>query len=141
MSLWITTVEIQISRAYCLKTGRERDSGRPAAKVQRQKKDSADRAVFCKACGREITAAKQAISVHSSFRHTFFNPAGIVFELGCYRKAAGAMAVGNPSSEFSWFKGYLWSFALCSRCQVHLGWHFESATDAFWGLILNRLKE
>jgi len=134
-------VELQTSSGYLLRTGRDKGSGRPSAARKHHTKDEPKRAIFCKACGKEITAEKQAISINSSFRHTFFNPAGIVFELGCYRRASGCSAVGIPSSEFSWFSGYLWSFAICSGCKTHLGWYFESESDGFWGLILNRLKE
>ena len=143
MLLWITTVEIRTSRSchYYCKTDRDKSPGRPAVKKKTAKKENRHQPILCKACGRKITTAEQAIAVNSSFQHTFFNPAGIVFELGCYRRAEGAGAVGQPSSEFSWFSGYLWSFALCSGCQTHLGWYFESASDGFWGLILNRLRE
>jgi hypothetical protein len=116
-------------------------SGRPSVQKKREHESDLQRALYCKACGNSITAKDQAITVSSSFRHTFFNPAGIVFELGCYKKAPGCMIAGVPSSEFSWFSGYLWSFALCSSCEAHLGWYFESGTSVFWGLLLNKLKE
>ncbi|PHR25196.1 MAG: hypothetical protein COA36_14420 [Desulfotalea sp.] len=97
--------------------------------------------MYCKACAQAITTIDQQLTVNTSFRHTFFNPTGIVFQLGCYKKAHGCEAVGVPSSEFSWFNGYLWTFALCSGCQSHLGWFFDSGSSSFWGLILNKLKE
>lgn len=132
---------MRTSRIYCLKVEPKKSFGRPS--VQKKTEDSSDAqsALYCRACGKSITAKDQSISVDSSFRHTFFNPAGIVFELGCYKKAPGCTIVGIPSSEFSWFSGYLWSFALCSSCEEHLGWCFESETSVFWGLILNKLKE
>jgi hypothetical protein len=124
-----------------LKVDRKSSSGRPLVQKKHANESDVHEALYCKACGQAITASDQAISVNSSFRHTFFNPAGIVFELGCYRKAPGCMAAGDPSSEFSWFSGYLWSFALCKSCDTHIGWCFESGDSLFWGLILNKLKE
>ena len=141
MPLRNTTAEIWANRIYCLKADREKSSGRPSVESKPKNADDVENALYCKACGQLVTAKNQAIEVSSSFHHTFFNPAGIVFELGCYKQASGGRRAGPPSSEFSWFPGYLWRFALCSGCQTHLGWHFDSGTDAFWGLILNKLKE
>jgi hypothetical protein len=31
---------------------------------------------------------------------------------------------GPPSTQDSWFPGYAWSIAYCSRCYNHLGWRF-----------------
>ena len=129
------------SSRYCLKVDRKKSSDRPSVQKKRKHESDVHGALYCKACGNAITAKDQAITVSSSFRHTFFNPAGIVFELGCYKQAPGCMIAGVPSSEFSWFSGYLWSFALCLSCEAHLGWCFESGTSVFWGLILNKLKE
>lgn len=134
-------MEIKTNSLYCLKGDRGKTTGRPLIQKKDKDESGVQKALYCKACGKSITVKDQAITVNSSFRHTFFNPAGIVFELGCYRKAPGCMVAGVPSSEFSWFSGYLWRFALCSGCETHLGWCFESRTSVFWGLILNKLKE
>ncbi len=81
------------------------------------------------------------ISVESSHNHTFFNPAGIVFEIGCFSKAPGCGIVGEASSEFSWFAGTKWTTAICSGCLCHLGWLFEGRGEPFFGLILTSLIE
>ena len=140
MLLRITTVEIWANRIHCFKADRETSSGWPSAENKPKKAEDVQDALYCKACGQSITAKDQAIAVNCSFRHTFFNPAGIVFELGCYKQASGGRSVGPPSSEFSWFPEYLWSFAICSGCQTHLGWYYDSGIERFWGLILNKLK-
>ncbi|MFT5701548.1 MAG: hypothetical protein ACI8ZB_004443 [Desulforhopalus sp.] len=132
---------VQVNRAYCLKVDGEKSSGRPFAESRCVNLEDTQKDIFCKACGKAITTKDQVIEVNSSFRHTFFNPAGIVFELGCYKRAPGCRFAGPPSPDFSWFKGYLWSFALCSGCQTHLGWCFDSGASSFWGLILDKLKE
>jgi hypothetical protein len=72
--------------------------------------------------------------------HTFFNPAGIVYEIGCFRNAPGCMTYGPPSLEFAWFSGYSWQVVCCRSCQEHLGWIFY-ADDEFFGLIINKLRE
>jgi hypothetical protein len=88
-----------------------------------------------------VTARDHKIAVNGSHGHTFFNPAGIVYELGCFRKAPGCRIAGERSSEFSWFTGHVWRFALCRSCNAHLGWFFEGSENAFYGLIFANLRE
>jgi len=78
--------------------------------------------------------------VDGAHAHTFANPEGIVFEIGCYRDAWGCGYLGPLSPEFTWFAGYVWRIAVCSNCLVHLGWRFSSPDGHFFhGLITNRL--
>lgn len=35
-----------------------------------------------------------------------------------------------PTAEDSWFPGYAWTIAYCSRCYQHLGWLFTRTTAA-----------
>lgn len=97
--------------------------------------------LLCVSCGRVITDRSQTISVSGKHRHTFFNPAGLVYELGCFREAPGCTPAGEPSSEFSWFPGYVWQVGACSGCSAHLGWRFQSGDDVFFGLIVSRIVE
>lgn len=101
--------------------------------------DSTDKALICHRCRTVITSQAQAIEIRGDHFHTFFNPAGIVYELRCFRKAPGCLVHGDPTTEFTWFKGYTWQFCLCSRCLAHLGWFFQSADSFFYGLIRNNL--
>lgn len=105
-----------------------------------ERKDD-DPQILCKVCNLPITAPKFSIAVDSHHSHTFFNPAGIVFEIGCFSKAPGCGITGGPSREFSWFSGTAWSTVACNSCLVHLGWLFEGRESPFFGLILNRLIE
>ena len=100
------------------------------------------RAILCRLCRVIITSSERKISQAGKYEHTFVNPQGVVFTIGCYSAAPGTTVFGTPSREFSWFQGYSWRFAACSNCQEHLGWYFEkTAKEGFWGLIVNKLIE
>jgi len=91
--------------------------------------------VRCKNCDNTVTSPELAIEPHE---HTFRNPAGYSFHILCYSDAPGAVDLGEPTTEYCWFPGYAWSFALCVQCNSHLGWWF-SGPDRFIGLIATRV--
>ncbi len=95
----------------------------------------------CRVCNLQITSDDQRIQIAESHQHTFINPVGIVYELGCFAKAPGCRIVGEASNEFSWFAGYMWQIAVCARCETHLGWCFKSTVMDFYGLILSTLTD
>jgi hypothetical protein len=64
------------------------------------------RKLVCRACGHEITYSGARMSMDGSHKHVFSNPAGYVFEIGCFRTAPGCAHQGPPSSDFTWFPGY-----------------------------------
>ncbi|WP_419799337.1 MAG: cereblon family protein [Terasakiella sp.] len=100
--------------------------------------------LFCAACGHLITFADQHIVMKGDHEHTVFNPAGIIFTIGCFQDAPGCLTTGQKSTEFSWFPGYKWQLAHCSHCQRHLGWMFCNPSQIpayFFGLIRNRLSK
>ena len=98
--------------------------------------------ILCRQCRQLITTTGQRIEVEGAHQHTFFNPHGIVYEIGCFRSVTGCRLTGPVSKEFSWFAGYGWRISVCSRCLVHLGWLFLSDSgSSFSGLVLNRLIE
>lgn len=97
--------------------------------------------ILCRYCRHRITSVSNLISVNGNHRHTFINPAGITYQIGCYSSAEGCLVYGYPTGEYTWFSGYSWSLALCAACYSHLGWFYQSATDGFFGLIRNRLIE
>ena len=105
----------------------------------REKPDKEHGVILCRACGRAITHERDRLAVQSSHRHTFANPHGLVFEIGCFKKAPGCAYHGALSAEFTWFAGYQWTIALCAGCLTHLGWLFVSSGSRFNGLILERL--
>ncbi|GAB4335496.1 MAG: hypothetical protein Kow0089_05240 [Desulfobulbaceae bacterium] len=86
-----------------------------------------------------ITTAGQAVSRNERHEHTFFNPAGIIYEIRCFAAAPGCRVHGRPTGEFTWFPGYTWQYALCATCGDHLGWYFSSGESGFFGLISPKL--
>lgn len=101
----------------------------------------AEERILCKRCRHFVTEGHRRIEMGGDFEHVFFNPAGVVFRIGCFREAVGCEAVGRPSGEFTWFKGYKWRLALCKGCGEHLGWLYTGGLPfaAFFGLILDKL--
>ncbi|MBW2658334.1 MAG: hypothetical protein JRC87_01855 [Deltaproteobacteria bacterium] len=136
------TVKTGKSSGYAFREGRRQgDDVTPFVRPGGEKKNEEYQALFCASCARRITGRDQAITVDGSHSHTFFNPDGVVFELGCFRSAPGCLQAGEATSEFTWFNGYLWCFCLCRNCGVHLGWHYLREERDFFGLILSRLRE
>ena len=95
--------------------------------------------LLCRQCLQRITSLEARTVVKGQHRHVFFNPHGIVFEIGCFYSACGYVLVGPVTKEFSWFEGYAWQIVICSNCQTHLGWRFVSGEGGFYGLILQNL--
>ena len=101
-----------------------------------------ERHILCRQCLNMITGPDERTWMSGGHRHTFANPVGVVYEIGCFNAAPGCRAVGPASDEFAWFPGYLWRIVICSKCLTHLGWYFlSSAGHGFHGLILDRLIE
>lgn len=98
------------------------------------------RGLDCAACGLRITTESARFEMSGAHQHTFVNPHGHVFQIGCFRHAPGCAPHGAASNFFSWFPGYAWRVVVCSACKVHLGWSFGVPAD-FWGLILDRLAD
>ncbi len=98
-----------------------------------------DEIIVCAFCNHHITDPSNQIIVNNSFRHTFANPHGHVFEIGCFGDAKGCRPGSLPSNEFSWFVGFSWRIGVCAYCSTHLGWIFSSETNKFYGLIIEKL--
>ena len=99
------------------------------------------RVLRCKQCDAAIARAEDRISRAEKHLHTFFNPAGIVYEIGCFRQAPGCCVDERRSNEFSWFASYSWQISFCCSCSKHLGWFFSGSDDTFFGLVVERLTE
>jgi len=100
-----------------------------------------DEKYYCVVCSTLVTRARWRIAMNGIHEHTVFNPAGMVFDVLCFKEADGAIAVGEPTDTFTWFKGYDWRFAVCRNCGSHLGWHYEGSEKPaiFFALIKRAL--
>ena len=108
---------------------------------KKREKEKKDPSICCSNCGHKITSSGAVIPVAGQHRHTFKNPAGIYYSIGCFSSAQGCFNMGEPTMEYTWFPGYTWCYSVCSNCHTHMGWFFQSGDSAFYGLILNRLVE
>lgn len=94
----------------------------------------------CAACGHRITERAYRSTMSGAHEHTFVNPAGYLFRIGCFVAAPGCAYVGAPSEEFSWFPGWSWQIAVCGQCRSHVGWIFRLGGEQFHGLIASKLR-
>ncbi len=96
--------------------------------------------LYCFLCGTAITREAERVTMQGSHEHTFTNPGGYVYQIGCFRRAPGCEQVGAFTEEHTWFPGYSWRYAVCGSCGTHLGWTYSSAgRNEFYGLIVDRL--
>lgn len=102
-----------------------------------------DDALYCAACGHLMTRGRWRIAMGGDHQHTFFNPAGRIFRVVCFKEAPGAATAGEPTDAFTWFRGYDWVYALCRGCGRHVGWQYigDASPAVFFGLIAPRLTD
>ncbi len=111
-------------------------------KDQDEKDEFKENFILCKFCNHKITTFKEKININGFHNHTFANPNGIIFDIGCYKNAPGCLYSGHFTDDFSWFKTYRWKVSICASCLAHLGWLFLSSNNNFFcGLIVDRLIE
>ena len=107
---------------------------------EEEEKPRNEKALLCRQCLLTITNRSELIEVEGAYEHTFANPQGVVFQIGCFGSVKGCGHVGPATDEWSWFKGFRWQIALCGMCLTHLGWYYTSKyMNSFHGLILDRL--
>jgi hypothetical protein len=99
------------------------------------------RVLGCAFCRRPITTAAAAIEVGGAHAHSFTNPDGISFRVGCFSDAAGLLKHGPSTLDWTWFEGYSWQVEICAGCREQLGWLYRSRDQLFHGLILDNLVE
>lgn len=111
----------------------------PDEKEKKQTEES--RQIVCRQCHNIITRPEEKIEINGAHQHTFANPHGLLFEIGCFRTAEGCGYTGEATEEYSWFKGYAWRVAVCGKCLTQIGWLFSASmgVSRFNGLILDRL--
>ena len=97
-----------------------------------------ERWLRCAACGEPIVRETARLVVNGSHEHSFLNPSGLRFIVGCWSSAPGCLSDGERSTVWTWFPGFAWQVEVCRSCSVHLGWSFH-AGSTFYGLIRDRL--
>lgn len=93
---------------------------------------------LCIVCNKKITTDKDRFEINNKSEFQFTNPGGYYFDIITFGIANGCSSVGEPTMEFTWFTGYSWVYAICSRCSNHLGWKYQGK-NSFFGLIKSRL--
>ena len=99
------------------------------------------RVLVCKACRSVITRRDLGMEVNGRHRHVFFNPHGLIFELGCFASARNIIPTGPKTDEFTWFPGFAWQVVACTGCSTQLGWRYTGNQGGFYGLIVSALLE
>ena len=94
----------------------------------------------CAACDHPITERGYRTEMSGAHEHTFVNPAGFAYVIGCFVAAPGCAYTGQPETAFSWFPGWSWQIAICGHCRIHLGWIYRLSGQQFHGLILAALR-
>lgn len=114
--------------------------GKGQTDIDEEEEEKEDRFFLCRYCENKIARYDHMMEVSGNFEHTFLNPGGHVFRIGCFEAADGCLYLGVPTTEWTWFEGFEWQVALCNKCQRHLGWFYRSRDERnFFGLILDLL--
>jgi len=108
--------------------------------TDRQTTTPDDDALRCAVCDHRITDRAYRREMAGAHEHTFVNPAGFQFHIGCFVAAPGCKHVGATNEAFSWFPGWRWQVAICGNCHGHLGWIFRLGGEQFHGLITSALR-
>lgn len=103
--------------------------------------DGAPEPLRCARCQHPVTRPALRVAHAGAHHHTFTNPHGYVFRVGCFSAAPGAAIVGAATRAHTWFPGLAWRMGLCGQCGTHLGWGFVHADGqpALVALILDQL--
>ena len=114
---------------------------RPLGAPGQQPTLRAQRVLVCAFCTQRVTSRRDRIEVGGGHEHTFLNPLGLVYRIGCFSRAPGVAGIGAHTQEHTWFPGCLWQVVVCRGCAEHLGWSFTGPEVSFFGLIVDRLRE
>lgn len=125
----------------CLQKPLEKPEGTLRPTPRPAEEEDGGTLLACAHCLREVTTSAARIAVGGGHEHTFTNPAGFRYHIGCFATVVGCVRVGEPSTYWTWFPGSSWQIEQCGTCREHLGWLFRSADSVFHGLIVDRLVE
>ena len=135
------TSRVRDSFLCALKSSKNSPSSHIEIKTEKKFGLGEDHFIVCRNCGNRITTPERIISVNGEHTHTFTNPEGFTYDIGCFSVAEGCDVYGEPTREHTWFHGFTWRFCVCSGCLMHLGWNYEREGESFFGLILDLLAD
>ena len=92
-------------------------------------RDEEPAVLACATCREPITTEAERLEVAGAHQHSFMNPHGFYFRIGCFVAAQALRAEGGWSGEWSWFPPCEWQIQRCARCDEHLGWLFRAARE------------
>ena len=93
---------------------------------------------LCSWCLNSVASDEDRFSMGGESEFAFKNPAGVLFVILTFARTIGCRQVGEPTMEYTWFAGHAWSYCVCDRCGMHLGW-FYAGKEEFAGLIRDRI--
>ncbi len=93
---------------------------------------------LCAWCHNRVASEKDRLFQEGRSEFSFKNPQGIRFEIMTFSRTLGCRQAGVPTLADTWFPGHAWSYCLCDRCRMHLGWFYAGPSD-FAGLIRARI--
>ena len=116
----------------------------PSSSLYTEAGGNGARVYRCSFCGSVVSYSDRLAAISGSTTHSFTNPAGMRCDLHTFSSCPGAMTIGQPTGEYTWFPGYEWSLALCRHCGNHLGWHYVGVSEQadpkeFWGILTYHL--
>ena len=93
---------------------------------------------LCAWCLNPVASEKDRFSYGGQNEFSFKNPEGARFNVVTFLQTLGCREIGVPTLEHTWFPDHAWSYCVCDRCRMHLGW-FYAGPSAFVGLIRDRI--
>ena len=93
---------------------------------------------LCASCYNKITSDNDRFNYNGTSEFNFSNPQGYYFDIILFKNAEGCKVIGESTMEFTWFPEHSWTYSMCSRCNLHLGWKYFGS-NVFFGLIKTRL--
>jgi cereblon len=100
----------------------------------------------CRHCGAPIGHKDDVFSMSiDGALASYVNPGGYVHQTLTLYKVTNLSIVSRPVTQDSWFPGYAWSIAQCSRCHGHMGWRFTASQrglcpSKFYGITRSAIK-
>jgi len=93
---------------------------------------------LCYWCFNRVASEKDRFYQNGQNEFSVKNPEGVRFIILTFSRTMGCRQVGVPTLEHTWFPDHAWSYCVCDRCGMHLGWYYTGPSK-FIGLIRERI--